>query len=712
MRYVTLAAVALLAGWLRADASDVPPITLFVSIDGSYSIRAQDPAWTFGGSLGVPLSNLTGSAGTDGIGQYQRISFEYRLNGVLRSGSLRTYLERSIVIFGTTFLEGGDNTAVFPTISSHPQGLYKFGFRFTYGYQYGPWGQGLGSPWAYFDQAGNTFIVSPASHFPLAWTTQDEHGGIIAGINPAIASLPGGFTQETMLAIGKGINQTWDQWGRAMTDLQGKRRPGNGADVSLIALGYWTDSASRYYYVYDLAKGYEGTLKAVKEDFARNGIPLNYMQLDSWWYPKGNPPSWKNAGDGLDKGQYTLSPDPTIIPYGLHWLQQMLDGIPLMTHARWIDPTSPIRQQYTMSGNVPIDPRYWDDLAAYLKSNGVMTYEQDWMASWARTDMNLTDPEAHLDNMARALAKAGITMQYCGQSVSDFLQGSKYGNLTTARVSQDGFERTRWDPFLYNSRLASALGIFPFADNVYSSDVKSLLLETHSAGLVGVADAIGKVNAANLLQSIRPDGVIVKPDVPIVPMDSTYIADAQAQMNHSAAPPMLASTYTDHDGLTTSYVFAYSRAADGSNATIGFAPGELGIQGAAYIYNYFTHTGQLVEADSQFIDSVDMDGSYYVAAPVGPSGIALIGDTGKFTTMGQQRIPQVYDHGILDITIQFAYGEQSTTIQGYSPTPPVISVNKGSVGQVTYDPVTNRFSIIVAPGPGDDHVAGFSMSVS
>jgi hypothetical protein len=695
----------------RPEPAPKPPgITVAVNADGSYSLQAARFGWTFGGSVGTAAANIVSSLGSDGIGPYQKVAFQYSANGSPRIASMRSYLGRSMVVFSTSLLAAGGNTAVFPRIDSYPQGMYKFGFNFTYGYQYGPWGQGVESPWAYFDASGNTFIVSPAAHFPLAYTTQDQTGAIVAGINPAIANLPAGFTYETMLVVAKGVNHTWDVWGRAMTDLQGKVRPGTQSDPSLIALGYWTDSASKYYYNYVQSMGYEGTLKAVKDDFARNGIPLNSMQLDSWWYPKGDPPSWANSGDKVANGQWLLKPDPAIIPNGLAGLQSLLGGIPLIVHARWIHPQSPLTQQYSMSGNVSTDPRYWSDLAGYLKASGVITYEQDWMASLAAPLMNLTDPEAYLDNMASAMASAGITMQYCGQSVGHFLQGSKYNNLTTARVSQDGFNRSRWDPFLYNSRLASALGIFPFADNVYSSDVKSLLLETHSAGLVGVADAIGQENPANILQTIRPDGVIVKPDVSMVPTDSTYFADAQAELQNAPLPPMQAFSYSDHNGLRTAYVFAYSRAADGSNATITVTPSELGILGPAYVYNYFAHTGQRIQGS--FTDSVGENGSYYVVAPVGLSQIALLGDTGKFVSVGRQRIRQVADQGILTATIQFAAGEASTTIQGYSPTPPVVTAISGSAGQTSYDSVAHIFTITVAPGPGPDHVAVVSVSTN
>jgi hypothetical protein len=48
----------------------------------------------------------------------------------------------------------------------------------------------------------------------------------------------------------------------------------------------------------------------------------------------------------------------------------------LITHARWIDPASPYRQMYRMSGNVVLDKAYWDTVAVYLSTAGVATYER------------------------------------------------------------------------------------------------------------------------------------------------------------------------------------------------------------------------------------------------------------------------------------------------------------------------------------------------
>ena len=48
--------------------------------------------------------------------------------------------------------------------------------------------------------------------------------------------------------------------------------------------------------------------------------------------------------------------------------------------------------------------------------------------------------------------------------------------------------------------------------------------------------------------------MIVKPDAPIVPLDRSYIADAEKK-----PAPLTASTYTDHGGIKTEYVFAFNR---------------------------------------------------------------------------------------------------------------------------------------------------------
>ena len=86
------------------------------------------------------------------------------------------------------------------------------------------------------------------------------------------------------------------------------------------------------------------------------------------------------------------------------------------------------------------------------------------------------------------MARRHLTMQYCMASARHYLQSSKYSNLTTIRTSADHLQRDRWTDFLYASRLASALGAWPFTDNFNSGETSQLLLATLSAGPIGIGD--------------------------------------------------------------------------------------------------------------------------------------------------------------------------------------------------------------------------------
>ena len=61
------------------------------------------------------------------------------------------------------------------------------------------------------------------------------------------------------------------------------------------------------------------------------------------------------------------------------------------------------------------------------------------------------------------------------------------------------------------------------------------------------------------------------------------------------------------------------------------------------------------------------DWRYQIAAPIGPSGIAMLGDTGHFVSLGKKRITSLSDDGTVRITIAFTPGETSRSLRGYSP---------------------------------------------
>jgi hypothetical protein len=655
-------------------------LSVSVSPDGAYRVTDPGHGWTFGGNIGRPARNIALSNGTDGVGTWVEIAFDY---DPVRSSAIRLYNDSPVVLFTTKYGLAGPNADAFPHFITYPRDLSTFSFNGLWDFAFGYLNSR--SPLLLYDAQAHAFMFSPASNFMTAQSQLTSDGGIEAAIDGRIAALPAGFTHRAVLAFGTGINSTFDTWGQTLTGLSGKLRPTNDSVTLLNKLSYWTDAGTAYYYHPQDGTQIVPTLQKIPAQFAQMSVPIGSMELDSWYYPKGSPPLWYQNGSGMD----TFQADASVFPKGLAMFQQSL-GVPLITHARWIDEKSPLRNSYKISGNVAIDPQYWQNYAQYLVDNNVELLEQDWLSDKAQTDFNLTDPYLFLDNMASKMAAAGRKLMYCMPLWGDFLQSTNYDNVVAVRVSNDAFVRDRWDAMLFVSRLASATGLWPFADALSSNSVKDVLLSTLTAGPLASGDPLGTANAANLRQAVRVDGVIVKPDVPIVPVDATYVA-----VSRDKTAPIVASTYTDHGGLKTAYVFAYERT-NGSLGAIAFSPESVGVAGPAYVYNYFLAKGGVVSAGAQFTDTVDYNGSYYVVAPVGPSGLAFLGDSGKFVSVGKKRVATLSDDGTLRVSLQFAPAETSVVLHLYSAVKPAVVAATGSVARVESEG-KDLYRVVVAP---------------
>ncbi|GAB3987434.1 hypothetical protein GCM10029978_106230 [Actinoallomurus acanthiterrae] len=131
-----------------------------------------------------------------------------------------------------------------------------------------------------------------------------------------------------------------------------------------------------------------------------------------------------------------------------------------------------------------------------------------------------------------------------------------------------------------------------------------------------------------------------------------------------------------------------------------FRPADLGVTGKAYVYDYFAGSGAPVDGNAPYTAHVTRDGSYLQVVPVGRSGIAFLGDAGKFVSLGRQRIRALSDNGAVHVTVAFAAGDGPVTLHGYSPSPVSATASGGSVGQVGYDSGSHLFSVRVSPGHG------------
>ena len=77
--------------------------------------------------------------------------------------------------------------------------------------------------------------------------------------------------------------------------------------------------------------------------------------------------------------------------------------------------------------------------------------------------------------------------------------------------------------------------------------------------------------------------------------------------------------------------------------------------------------------------------------------MAVLGDTAQFVSMGKKRISQINDAGSVRMTVQFAPGETSRTIVGYSATKPIAWSGSSQI-PLTFDADTRQFQIVLSPG--------------
>lgn len=103
-----------------------------------------------------------------------------------------------------------------------------------------PSGERVGIPLALYSRSGRTAVLGPAGNW-FTTVNAGVHGGVGCGIKTTVASLPPGFTHDTLLVAGHGINHTLVAYGDALLTRSGKRRPKRSDDFVLSHLGYWTD---------------------------------------------------------------------------------------------------------------------------------------------------------------------------------------------------------------------------------------------------------------------------------------------------------------------------------------------------------------------------------------------------------------------------------------------------------------------------------------
>jgi hypothetical protein len=712
-------------------------VSIKVDSIGDFSINAGEPGWSYGGKIQGIVTEIIGPArGSDSNavstnGPFDELTVYYLdLAGGEWRMQIRAYRNIPSATLSFSPQHAVSNIQPYAVLTQFPIAPHHFSL--------GGWTRAFGplsamhadSPWVFFSDQFRASILSPASR-PISqrqrWVDDETQNGAIAlEVDASNPILRAADVYTSVITFDQGIGNAFDRWGLTLTNLLGKRRPGNQADLSLVKPMLSTDAGATYYYVFDPALGYEGTLRAAISSAKAAGIPIGVVHFDSWWQLKGGNcdavensafASWKNHLNGAWK--YVMDP-ALFLPINSENLE---DGFvqnlgPGMAHARWVDTCSPYRLPirdvtgnvtvpHPVSGNVVTDLGIWRRVAHTLSQSGMILFEPDFLTDIA-TAANTFEDEQSLGAMAIAMAEKGINLQYCGPATRHFLLAFRYEMVHTIRVSIDRFDRSKWDQEMYGSMILKAGGVWPAVDNFLTTEKRNLLLAVLSAGPLALGDPIGRF--VPIPEAIRADGVILKPDMPMVPTDASFVAEAAAIERsgsigaetaslHPVLPPLVGHTYSDFGSSRMEYVFAYSR--DQNMAMpVGFAPQELGFTGDVYVYDYFNRTGQRQAAAQRLEIPVDSQGSYFVVAPVGASQIAFLGDLSKFVPASRLRMPSFSDTGAITLTLQLKLGEK-ISLWLSAASAPSVSADHAAVSEPRLDSSTGLYEFAVSRGEGE-----------
>eukprot|EP00756_Hemistasia_phaeocysticola_P006011 Hpha_TRINITY_DN13618_c0_g1::TRINITY_DN13618_c0_g1_i1::g.122626::m.122626 len=496
-----------------------------------------------------------------------------------------------------------------------------------------------------------SLVLSPFSQFMAASQTFSSDSGLSYGVMGMVGSLPKGFSLQTVVVLGSGVNSAMQTWGDVLLAKSGKQRYAYKNDLAMQTLGYSTDNGAYYYYQTEPGKNYEDTLHDVKKYSEKVGIPYRYILLDSWWYYKG--------GKG---GVSTWDARPDIFPSGLEALYKATNW-PQQLHNRYWSPNTTYAKQnggdynFVFDGSsvvVPDDQTFWNDLVANKTKSGAFMYEQDWLdVEFDRSTSLLSDValgRTWMQQMNAGAVHGKQTIQMCMSHVRHILQSVEMSAVTNARASGDYHPgNDQWNTGT-TAILAHAVGIAPSKDNYWSTPVQSgthygpttrepynrlqALASTLTNGPVAPSDAVNASDAALVMRCCDTTGRLLSADKPAMEIDAHFLYAATGK----GVDGNLWTTHSTVSGTRSSYALGVNLKSE-YNLTLK----ELGFAKGSRVFAVETNASQTVtlvtdDAPLQFRKSDKADFQYFVAVEApSPGSFAFLGEPDKWVSVSQQR---------------------------------------------------------------------------
>ena len=715
----------------RLVAADT--LSLDFDADAQWRLAWGEPDWL--GPIAFALAGTPASHsaalrtfnGHDDLGTYISADIEWHDVPLPIRTSVRAYRDAAVIVFRIEARDAIDALATgrfdqpcvawpafFPSrrgAGGVPEGTRSYGHQYTEfalpvtgdaacaGFLFAPHRPPVVEPLLFIAPDGRTLLLAPLDHFHeqiIAVPADREHvtEGVRCGWHGDLAMVPAGFATELVVWAADSPRQALTVWADFLQRRHATQRLPRDADELLGKLSYWTDNGAVYYYRTERDCDYVTTLERVVADARAHGVPVQSVQIDSWFYPHQNsrPVSAEGAPVVPPSGMLKWEPRADLFPDGFRDLRTRLGNLPLTFHSRHFSSQSPYFDEYAAwrDGDYahPAEPRLYDALMAAAAGWGAITYEQDWMVESFLGVRGLREvpgrARAWQEQLDAAATAHGLHLQWCMATPADFFQSVTLRNVASIRTSGDYrymFDNgLNWVWFLHTNALARAFSLVPFKDVFLSHGATSMsvgepyaeveaLLAGLSTGPVGIGDQLGCTNRDLVLRTCREDGVLIKPDVPIAAIDRCFRANSFLEPS-----PLIGECYSAHPAGRWVYVASFN--AHRTRQSLDFrvelaALGESRPTAPVLAFDWRRRATLRLEADGSWdVSLAFQDWDYHIVCPLLPGDVTVFGDVSKYATVGDRRVARIASvQGDLHFDVLGA-PQTSAEVHGYAATRP------------------------------------------
>ena len=213
-----------------------------------------------------------------------------------------------------------------------------------------------------------------------------------------------------------------------------------------------------------------------------------------------------------------------------------------------------------------------------------------------------------------------------------------------------------WKRIIFNSAFYGAVGIWPSRDQTQTiadpNAFEDLLIANLLGGEIQLGHRIGECDFDLVRRTYREgDGLVLKPDKPIAPIDRSYLEGGMVG-------------YTESRIGSHSWFYVLSLPSAGYLPN--FRPSDLELEGKWLVYNFDRQSASIKDATDTINLSPNVKHEYFVLAPLLQNQMAVVGDVEKFVTMADMRIGSIESsEGSLRVAV-ISNSAKNPMIVGYS----------------------------------------------